>query len=171
MTSLGIDAGDCRRIPRQTFEDDSFAGRREALRRLTGWNPPAADLKAIEAVASGAKTPAARAQALYTLDSLGKLETRHVLAALADKSPGVREAAVKLAEPLIATDAALLARLFGMSGDDSPLVRFQLALTLGETTSPDRIKPLAHIAMQDAEQPYTRTAVLSSAGNGVTNFS
>jgi putative membrane-bound dehydrogenase-like protein len=143
---------------------------RDTAQRLILENPQAADVNAIEAAATGAQAPAARAQALYTLDALAKLETRHVLAALADKSPGVREAAVRLAEPRLASDAALSARLFDLSGDDSALVRFQLALTLGETNSPDRIKPLAHIAVQDAEQPYTRTAVLSSAGNGVALY-
>jgi putative membrane-bound dehydrogenase-like protein len=143
---------------------------RDTAQRLILQSLESADVKAIEAVAAGANVPAARAQALYTLDALGKLESRHVLAALADKSPGVREAALRLAGPRLGSDAPLLARALELSTDENSAVRFQLALALGQTSAPERIGALATVAVRNADDPYTRAAVFSSAGDGVALF-
>ena len=145
---------------------------RDTAQRLILERPDAADVRTIETVAvgPGAQPPPARAQALYTLEALGKLEARHLLVALGHKEPGVREAAIRLAESRLDAEPALLTELLKLSSDQSAMVRFQLALTLGETNSPDRIKPLAHIAARGADQPATRAAVLSAAGNGVALY-
>ena len=136
---------------------------RDTAQRLILEAPASADVKAIEAVAATAKPPAARAQALWTLEALGRLESRHVAVALEDAVPGVREAAVRLAEPRPVAAPELLDRLPKMGNDDRGAARFQLALTLGETAAPQRIEVLARVA----DEPYTRAAVLSAAGNGV----
>ena len=45
----------------------------------------------------------------------------------------------------------------------SPRVRFQLAFTLGEAEAPELAAALVRVARRDAGDPWTQTALLSSA--------
>jgi len=103
-----------------------------------------------------------RMHILWTLDGLGSLEERELVAALADASPGVREHAVRLSEPRMSQAPALLDRVLALAADPEPRVRFQVAFTLGETADPRAVAALAKIATRDANDSWTRTAVLSS---------
>ena len=52
-----------------------------------------------------------------------------------------------------------------MAGDPDPMVRFQVALTLGATSGDRRaLEVLGSLAVRDAGDSWTRTAVLSSVG-------
>jgi putative heme-binding domain-containing protein len=94
------------------------------------------------------------------MDSLG---AKQLVLGLNDPEPRVREQSAKLAERRIARDADLLGKLLPMADDPDPLVRFQVALSLGEAHSDPRVIPaLARIAVRDAGDLWTRTAVLSS---------
>ncbi len=67
-------------------------------------------------------SPMGRLHALWTLEGLGKLDTALVAEALADSEPGVRENAIRLAEPRLANSAKLTGKLLAMSEDQSPKV-------------------------------------------------
>ncbi|MBL0169834.1 MAG: c-type cytochrome [Gemmatimonadaceae bacterium] len=72
-----------------------------------------------------------RLHALWTLDGLGMLDAATVMSALADASPHVRAAAVRLAEPWIARDdATIRAAAVALAQDSAVLVRRQLAASL-----------------------------------------
>ncbi|MFN0129576.1 MAG: neutral/alkaline non-lysosomal ceramidase N-terminal domain-containing protein [Verrucomicrobiales bacterium] len=105
--------------------------------------------------------PRVRVQALCVLEGLGVLTPSTVLAALGDPHPGVRENALRLAEPRGNPD--VVAGATTLVGDASAKVRLQLALALGEWTSPEAGAALGRLAVADAAEPFIVAAVLSSA--------
>ncbi len=106
---------------------------------------------ALRALAKGA-SPLGRLHALWTLDGLGALGADEVRAALKDPEAGIREHALRLAEPRCPEGIAALA------ADPDPRVRFQCALSAG----PD-LETLTAILARDAADKWTRLAALSSA--------
>ncbi len=111
-----------------------------------------------------------RMHALYALDGLIALEPRHLLLGLADSDERVREQAVKLTEPLVSgarVGGPLVDKLLTMTGDLSPRVRYQLALTLGDVRHSSRSRALADIIRNDAGSAWTQLAVLSALTDGV----
>jgi putative membrane-bound dehydrogenase-like protein len=112
-----------------------------------------------------ARRPSAwgRLHALWTLQCLGALDSGAITTGLADPEPRVREQAVRLAEGRLKNDPTLITRLLSLPDDPDPMVRFQLALCLGETSGdPRSIAALTAIAERDVRSPWTRAAVLSS---------
>lgn len=105
-----------------------------------------------------ATSPLARLHALWTLHGLGALRDDDVKRALSDDAPGVRESALQLAEgrPGLGEDVLRTA------GDDNARVRFQAALSIGEFPSEASLAALAKIAERDAQDEWTRTAVLTA---------
>ncbi len=124
------------------------------------------DKKAIEPVREllSSRSAVGRAHALWALDGLGALRVNDVVKALDDREPGVREQALKLAEPRLAGSKALQKAVLGRVDDPAPRVRFQLAFTLGEMASPEAIAALAKLAARADTDRWTETAILSSAG-------
>jgi putative membrane-bound dehydrogenase-like protein len=103
-----------------------------------------------------------RLHILWALDGLAALDQNDLAAALADESPGVREHAVRLAESRLAKHPAVVEKILALADDPAPRVRFQVAYTLGEIEDPRAIGALARIAAHDCDEPWIRTAVLSS---------
>jgi putative membrane-bound dehydrogenase-like protein len=127
----------------------------------------------------------ARLHALCALDGL-RVFGEHgsagsqLIAALGDKDPGVREHAIRLSEPGLwrsydmgkakdgtrllgfsAVDFTLEA-VRGLTQDPDTRVRFQAALTLGETLGVGSVRDLAKIVRRDAGDPWISAAVLSA---------
>ncbi|RPI81788.1 MAG: hypothetical protein EHM42_10180, partial [Planctomycetaceae bacterium] len=75
-----------------------------------------------------------------------------------------RENALKLVEPLLDSNEPLRHLVLAMGAETNAKVVFQLAFTLGESRDPSAAALLAQIAKQHGEDPWIRTAVLSSAG-------
>jgi putative membrane-bound dehydrogenase-like protein len=113
----------------------------------------------LKAMLKGSASPLARLHAIWTLEGLGALETEAVAKALQDPDAGVREHALRLAEPRI---AGLRDAILGLVNDPAPRVRFQLAFTLGELRDDAALDALAKIAVTDATDRWTQIAVLSS---------
>src|SRR5690348_12840136 len=82
-------------------------------------------------------SPVGRLHALWTLDGLGALQPAEIEHALADREAGVRENAIVLAEPRLASSPALVRKLIAMAKDPDAKVRFQLLCTLGSVKSPE----------------------------------
>ena len=133
---------------------------RETAQRLLFERQDKSVVPALQAMVREGKLPQARLHALWTLEGLGALTNDDLLAALKDKAPGVREHAVKLAEPRSLTEA-----IVPLARDVDARVRLQVAFTLGELNDQRALDALAYIAKRDADDPWIRTAVLSSVPN------
>jgi putative membrane-bound dehydrogenase-like protein len=116
----------------------------------------------LERLAKESKSPLGRVHALYALDGLGSLASRHVVSAFEDKEPRVREHALRLAERF-STEFAIRAAVQKMSEDPDSRVRFQLAFTLGRFDGEDATRSLVQLAQKDGGNSWTRFAILASA--------
>ncbi|HET6878615.1 MAG TPA: PVC-type heme-binding CxxCH protein, partial [Pirellulales bacterium] len=132
----------------------------------------------LQTMLAESENPLARLHALWSLEGLSALTDDELLRALSDVSAGVREHAVQLAERRLAQSPVLADRVLALADDDELRVRFQVAFTLGELMGPQVAEgtrnraaaALAAIARRDAADPWLRTAVLSSAGEGAADL-
>ena len=112
------------------LEKENIWWRRTAQRLLV-------DRKATDAapglvnMVTASSSPEGRLHALWTLEGIGMLKAEHVIAALKDDHPGVRENALILAEGLLGTDQELETAIYAMHAEQHSRVRFQLLCTLG----------------------------------------
>ncbi len=146
-----------------TFEHPS-SWWRETAQRLLFERQDADAAPALRKLLGESRRDLARLHALWTLEGLGVLELRDLLAGLTDQAPGVREHSVRLAETRLHHPAVLQA-VVNLALDPAPRVRFQTALSLGETDDPSALEALASIARRDGADLWLRTAVLSSVSN------
>jgi putative membrane-bound dehydrogenase-like protein len=123
------------------------------------------DKKAIEPLRKllSSDKAVARAHVLWTLSGLGALTAEEVTKAVSDPEAGVREQALKLAEPWLGKTKELQEVVLGRVDDPSPRVRFQLAFTLGAAEFPGSAAALAKLAARPDTDRWTETAILSSA--------
>ncbi|MDW8353821.1 MAG: HEAT repeat domain-containing protein [Bryobacterales bacterium] len=151
--------------------ENSNGWHRETAQRLLVERQDRSAAGLLAALARTSLKPEARVRALWTLEGIGALDAALVRQALADPHPGVRENAIRLAEPLAGKDPALENALLRMTTDPAPRVRLQLALTLGEVKTSRALEALADLAVKDAKDPWIRTAVLTSAAHSAPQFS
>ena len=114
--------------------------------------------------------PLARLHALWTLQGLNALGIEEIKMALKDESPRVRIHAVRLAEPLLATNASLVDVLLENAKNDDMKLRYQVALSLGEVRSTAVTETLARMIKKDGKDLWMRSAVLSSLGGVEADF-
>ncbi|MEX1136736.1 MAG: PVC-type heme-binding CxxCH protein [Balneolales bacterium] len=108
--------------------------------------------------------PRARLHALYVLEGLNSLDADIVRQAMQDPHPGVREHGMILAEQF----NECLPQLIKGVDDPSGQVAFQAALSLGEFSGSQVVSALAHAINLHGQDPWFRTAVLSSeAGSSI----
>ena len=108
------------------------------------------------------KSPLGRVHALWTLDGLGKLDSSLVAKALDDPVAGVRENAIRLAEPYLTKAPELAQKLTQMAGETDPKVRFQLLCTLGFVDSPESVAAQKKLLADGMEDPWMQVAALSA---------
>ena len=113
-------------------------------------------------IAESAALPAARGQALWTLQGLSALTPDLLRRALGDPHPGVRRQALRLSERFAGQDASLGAAVAARAADPDANVRQQAAYTLGEWPGPEAGAALAALLRADADR-YIRAAAMSSA--------
>lgn len=111
------------------------------------------------------RSPLARLHALYSLDGLGALRDSDLLVGLRDKVPGVREHAIRLAEPRVLRSPSVFDRILLLVDDPDLRVRFQVAFTVGETVDERATAVLATLARRDGAGPWMRAAILSSSAH------
>ncbi|MBA4190619.1 MAG: dehydrogenase [Planctomycetaceae bacterium] len=114
-------------------------------------------------MAAHGNDPRARMHALYALRGLDSLGTGHLLVALRDREPRVREHALRLSEGFDLF-AGLANRFKELATDPDPRVRYQLAFTLGSFRDERIVESLRILALKDSENPWVRLAVLTAAG-------
>ena len=135
---------------------------RETAQRLLWERQDTSVVPALRELAKQARNPLGRIHALWTLDGLGALTAPTVILALKDTHPAVREHAARLSEPLLNDHPELVSAVVELTKDDHPRVRFQVAFSLGETTSEAAVEGLVALA-RTAASGDLRTAILSSA--------
>ncbi|MFH5805395.1 PVC-type heme-binding CxxCH protein [Alienimonas sp. DA493] len=109
--------------------------------------------------------PLGRLHALAAIEGLGLLDESTVLAGLRDEHPRVREFALRLAERF-PRSAPVRDRLTALLDDPDPLVRFQLAFTIGEFPTAWRVPVAAELLARFGDDPWLRFATFSSLSTG-----
>ena len=107
----------------------------------------------------------ARVHALWTLDALGKLDTKLIETALTDAEPGVRENAILLAEARLSKEPALVSKLLGMESETDGRVKFQLLCTLGGVQSPTSRAVQDRLLARNIEDPWMQIAALTASSD------
>ncbi|HET6882158.1 MAG TPA: PVC-type heme-binding CxxCH protein [Pirellulales bacterium] len=139
---------------------------RETAARLLFERQDKSAVPSLEKLAVEATSPLGRMHALYALAGLNSLSAATLVAALADPHAGVREHAVKLAEPFLNDSAEIADRVLALAKEDDLRVRYQVAFSLGELMSPQRLTYLAGMAHDDVGDRWMRLAIQSSLAEG-----
>jgi len=136
---------------------------RETAQRLLIERQDASVQADLEQLVKTAAQPTTVTHALWTLRGLHLLSDPLLKTALTHGSPRVREQAVLLAEGGLADAKELHALVLALARDDDPRVRFQVALSLGETDiNDDVLTALAEILQRSPKDPWTHAAVFSA---------
>ena len=119
---------------------------------------------------SESQSPLGRVHALWTLDGLGKLDADLIKKALDDPEAGIRENAVRLAEPRLTSNPDLVDKLVKMADDPDAKVRFQLLCTLGYTDSPPAKAAAEKLLLNGVEDRWMQVAALSAASARASEY-
>ncbi|MCH7988669.1 MAG: hypothetical protein IID46_05885, partial [Planctomycetes bacterium] len=132
--------------------------------------------KQLERLVRNGNTPQARVHALWALEGLGILTVELLTEALSDSHPRVLEQAVRLAERYLKKDRSLRDTLSDLAEHADARVRFQVALSLGESSEAGEkerrsiVDTIAAIAFRSADDPWTRIAAASAVADDPVQF-
>ena len=133
---------------------------RDSAQRVLVESGDPAVVPALRTMATEHEDELARLHALWTLEGLGAITAATVEQALGDPSFRVRQAALRVAEPLLA-DGGVAAKVIARMDDDRIEVRRQLVFTLGEGRGPAFEQAMSRVLQRDADQPVMIEAALS----------
>ncbi len=140
------------------------AWHRETAQRLLMEKGDDAVVPALEEMLNDNDVPAqARAHALWSLVGLGKAETPHALAALADPNAGVVENAIQFAERFVEKESLIRQQLLALLVHEDRRVRFLAAIALGKIQDDSVTEALAGMVVENPEDIWIRRAVLSGS--------
>ena len=108
------------------------------------------------------KSTATLLNALHTLHGLDALGSIEVMSALAHSDASVRRQALRFAECWLDGDPTVFTRVLALAADAEPLVRLQLALSLGETRDARALRVLADLCRNQGDEKWMTTAILSA---------
>jgi len=119
----------------------------------------------------GAAPSVGRLQALWSLEGVGGLDPVTLAAALQDKDPHVCAAAIRLSEHYLAQNAELFSQVAALvDGRAEPVIRLQLALSLGEARSEAGDTALRHLVERAGLQPFLGDAAISGISGREASF-
>ncbi|HSD30207.1 MAG TPA: PVC-type heme-binding CxxCH protein, partial [Vicinamibacteria bacterium] len=104
----------------------------------------------------------ARLHALWTLQGLGLLDVATIDRALSDPEAGVRENAVRLAEPRLAASPALAARLLSLAADPDARVRLTVLAALGDLQGREAQGAAERLLRDGIEDEWMHVAALAA---------
>ncbi|MEW6156511.1 MAG: PVC-type heme-binding CxxCH protein [Verrucomicrobiota bacterium] len=149
------------------------AWHRDTAARLLHQRQDKSAVSLLEKLLQNSDSALGRLHALYALASLKSLPAASLRRALADPDPAVRQHALRLTETHFASDPIPREHweeLMRLVQDNDPLVRYQLAFSLGQIAHPNRIEALTRLALTDSEEGWIQRAALLSVGNDVAAF-
>jgi mono/diheme cytochrome c family protein/glucose/arabinose dehydrogenase/HEAT repeat protein len=121
-----------------------------------------AAVPALKKLADDAKDTRTRLHALWTLDGIDAIEPPAVIKALDDPSRDIRTSALRLSERwLTPVDAAMQAAVLKRLDDPDPMVRRQLAATLGTLPAGPRETAVASVLERYGSDPIVIDAAIS----------
>lgn len=136
---------------------------RDTAARLLYQRQDRSAVPALEKLARTSKSPRGRLHALYALDGLKTLQPRHVLAALNDGEPRVREHALRLAERFAADHGDVRLAIVRLADDVDPGVRYQLAFSLSSIPGEAATAALMRLARRDGAERWVGFAIQTAA--------
>jgi mono/diheme cytochrome c family protein/glucose/arabinose dehydrogenase len=104
----------------------------------------------------------ARLHALWTLDGIGAADSASIIRALSDSSAPVRAAALRIAEPWLARSGSVASAVAARIADRAPVVRRQLAATLGELPIESRVNALFQVVDNHGNDPVVADLVVGA---------
>ncbi len=131
---------------------------RDTASRLLYQRQDRSAIVALDKLAGSSKSPLGRLHALYALDGVKALEARHVLAALKDPEPHLREHGLRLAERF-GEHPQVRPLVLKMTTDPDLGVRYQLAFSLGSVPGEAGTRALAELAERDSDNFWVRFAI------------
>jgi putative membrane-bound dehydrogenase-like protein len=143
-----------------TALDSSNGWQRDKAQQILLWRGDKGAVPALREMAERSGNPLARLQALCALDGLGELAPTVVVRALADRTAGVRENALRLAETRFTPE--VLAAALRLVDDPDAKVRLQLAFSLGASPAPAAGEALGRLLIMHASDPMMVAAVMSA---------
>jgi putative membrane-bound dehydrogenase-like protein len=140
---------------------------RDLAHQMLVWRSATSVASKIRRVASNATPPAARIQALATLDGLQQLAATDVTAALESDEPEVVRFAVRRGERFLKNNPELQSRVAALAHNTSVRVRRQVALSIGAGGSkkhaiPDAAATLSTLISAAEPDAHVRSAALNS---------
>jgi mono/diheme cytochrome c family protein len=136
--------------------------RRDTAQRLLVERRDQTAVAALEKLARGARDPRTRLHALWTLDGIDAIVPAIVGAALGDRSPHVRAAAVRISERWLGlSEHPLRAAVLERRDDPAWGVRQQIAASIGALPPPLRDNTAIAMLERHAADPVVVDAVLS----------
>ena len=148
----------------RALESPNLWWRRTAQRLLVDRRPRPA-IAPLQALAAQTAAPLARVHALWTLEGLGALDDASIEAAMRDATPGVRQNAVRLAEPRLRASASLASRLVDMAGEPDARVRFVVLGALGSLTTPEAAAARRTLLFAHLDDVWMQRAALSAGSD------
>jgi putative membrane-bound dehydrogenase-like protein len=142
------------------------AWRRETSARLLYEGQDAKAVPALLKLAMEGESHLGRLHALYALAGLDQLKPNHLVMAMSDRHPFLREHAIRLAEPFLVKDInssrPLAQAMLALARDKSPHVRLQFALTSGVVEFPGELPALLETLAVSGKDSWIRSAVLNA---------
>lgn len=143
--------------------DSTNGWNRDTAQRLLWEREDQTAVAALRRLMESAQTPTGVLHAMWTLHGLNALRSEDLESGLQHEHGRVRAHAVQLLEPYL-DQPDQLARLAALLDDDNEHVRFQVALTLGESSLPQAADLLAQMLADSENGAHVRIAAFSSAG-------
>jgi len=112
----------------------------------------------------------ARVHALSLLNGLDSLKESDLIVAMTDSDSALREQGTRLARLSPKPTDDLAAALQALSADTDAHVRFEAALAIGDSPSPDAVDHLVDILVAAPNDEWTRAAVLSGVHDSLDHF-
>ena len=93
-----------------------------------------------------------------------------IIKALADKEPGIRENAIRIAEKYLGSSPELVPALLKLQGDPELRVRYQLLCTLGFVNTAEASRVRQQLLFKDINDEWVQIAALSAVPSGNTGL-
>lgn len=146
----------------KTLTSNNIWRRRNAQRLLMGRKDNAA-IKMLQNLIDTTTSPTAIVHALWTLEGLHATDAARLTKALHNKTDGIRENAIQIAEMHLNDIPQLANELLALQNDPSAKVRFQLLCTLGDIHSEASEGAQQKLLIHDIEDKWVQIAALTSA--------